>query len=64
VPFAPGKPNLVLAHTVKGKGISFIEDQVTWHHHVPTDQEFAKALGELESSEQRWQAIHDTSPSR
>jgi transketolase len=64
VPFAPGKPNLVLAHTVKGKGVSFIEDQVTWHHHVPTDQEFATALGELESSEQRWQAIHDTSPSR
>jgi transketolase len=53
VPFAPGKPNLVLAHTVKGKGISFIEDQVQWHHHVPTDQEFATALGELESSEQR-----------
>jgi transketolase len=53
VPFEPGKPNLVLAHTVKGKGISFIEDTAKWHHHVPTDQELATAIGELEFSEQQ-----------
>mgnify|MGYP001004432150 CR=1 FL=1 len=53
VPFEPGKPNLVLAHTVKGKGISFIEDTAKWHHHVPTDQELATAIGELETSEQQ-----------
>lgn len=53
VPFEPGKPNLILAHTVKGKGISFIEDTAKWHHHVPTDQEFATAIGELEFSEQQ-----------
>ena len=56
VPFEPGRPNLVLAHTVKGKGISFIEDKVNWHHHVPTDQELVTAIGELESFEQQWQA--------
>jgi transketolase len=64
VPFETGKPNLVLAHTVKGKGISFIEDKVKWHHHVPTDQEFASAIGELETSEQQWQAQHVASASR
>jgi transketolase len=53
VPFEPGKPNLVIAHTVKGKGISFIEDKAKWHHHVPTDQELATAIGELESTEQQ-----------
>lgn len=53
VPFEPGKPNLVLAHTVKGKGISFIEDTAKWHHHVPTDQELATAIGELEFFEQQ-----------
>ena len=53
VPFEPGKPNLVLAHTVKGKGISFIEDTAKWHHHVPTDQELATAIGELDFSEQQ-----------
>jgi transketolase len=63
-PFEEGKPNLVLAHTVKGKGISFIEDQAKWHHHVPTDQEFASAIGELENSEQQWQATYVASASR
>jgi transketolase len=64
VPFEEGKPNLVLAHTVKGKGISFIEDQAKWHHHVPTDQEFASAISELDNSEQQWQATHVASASR
>ena len=54
VPFEPGKPNLVLAHTTKGKGISFIENQVSWHHHVPSDDEFAKAMLELDAAEQAW----------
>lgn len=52
LPFERGKPNLVLAHTVKGKGISFIENQVNWHHHVPNDNEFATALLELDAAEQ------------
>lgn len=47
VPFEPGKPNLILAHTIKGKGISFMEDTVKWHHKVPNDDEYAKALDEL-----------------
>jgi transketolase len=51
LPFEKGKPNLVLAHTTKGKGVSFIEDQVQWHHHVPTDAEYATALAELDEAE-------------
>jgi transketolase len=51
LPFEVGKPNLVLAHTIKGKGISFMEDQVLWHHHVPTDAEYATALMELDQAE-------------
>ena len=54
VPFEPGKPNLVLAHTTKGKGISFIENQVDWHHHVPNDNEFATAMLELDAAEEAW----------
>ncbi len=50
LPFETGKPNLILAHTIKGKGISFIENQVDWHHHVPTDAEFAIAMAELEQA--------------
>lgn len=51
LPFEAGKPNLILARTVKGKGISYIEDQVQWHHHVPTDAEYATALLELDEAE-------------
>ena len=51
LPFKPGRPNLVLADTIKGRGISFIEDQADWHHHVPTEQEYTIALAELQQAE-------------
>ena len=54
IPFESGKPNLILAHTIKGKGISYIENQVGWHHHVPTDDEFVIAMHELDAAEQAW----------
>ena len=50
LPFEPGKPSLILAHTVKGKGVSFMEHQVGWHHHVPTDEEMSIALRELDAT--------------
>lgn len=54
LPYTAGKPSLILAHTVKGKGISFIENQVGWHHRVPTEAEFAQAMTELDFAEQEW----------
>jgi transketolase len=60
VPFEKGKPSLILAHTTKGKGISFIEDQVDWHHHVPNDEEFAVAISELQLAEKAWQVQYGT----
>ncbi|PKO01917.1 MAG: transketolase [Chloroflexi bacterium HGW-Chloroflexi-5] len=53
LPFEKEKPNLVLAHTIKGKGISFMEDNVGWHHRVPTDEEYALAIQELDLDEQK-----------
>lgn len=47
LPLTPGKPNCVIAHTQKGKGVSFMEDQVGWHHRVPTAEQLASALQEL-----------------
>ena len=41
------KPVFVLARTIKGKGVSFIEDRVEWHHKVPNDEQVAQALEEL-----------------
>lgn len=51
LPFEVGKPNLIIARTVKGKGISFMEDEVGWHHHVPTEAEYATAMKELDEAE-------------
>jgi transketolase len=42
-----GKPLAVIAHTVKGKGISFMENDVRWHHGVPKDGLLDKARNEL-----------------
>ena len=48
-PGEDGKPKLIIAHTVKGKGVSFMENQAAWHHRVPKDDELALALEELSS---------------
>ena len=46
---APGddRPLCVIADTVKGKGVSFMENQVLWHYRIPAGEEFAAALREL-----------------
>lgn len=51
LPFEPGKPSLVIAHTVKGKGVSFMENQIKWHHGVPNPEQYAQALEELDDTE-------------
>ena len=40
----PGKPSLLLAHTVKGKGVDFMENKVEWHYRSPNDAHLADAL--------------------
>ena len=42
-----GQPKFILAHTVKGKGVSFMENQVGWHGKAPNDEEVDKAVCEL-----------------
>ena len=44
----PGKPKAILAHTVKGKGVSFMENQAGWHGKAPNEEERQQALKELE----------------
>ena len=47
VPDGSGKPVAIVAHTVKGKGISFMEDDNNWHYRVPSEPEVRAALREL-----------------
>jgi transketolase len=48
LPFSQGKPSLVIAHTVKGKGISFMENNIKWHHGVPNKEQYENAIAELD----------------
>ncbi len=47
IPDSPGKPTCVIANTVKGKGVSFMEGKLLWHYRSPDEQEFQLALAEL-----------------
>jgi len=49
VPAASGRPTAVIAHTDKGHPISFMSDNVAWHHKVPSAEQVAQALAELEN---------------
>ena len=46
-----GKPCAIIAHTIKGKGVSFMENQVGWHGTAPNDEQYAQAVAELKAAE-------------
>lgn len=48
VPLETGKPTLIIANTVKGKGVSYMEDVAKWHHGVPSDEQYELAMKELD----------------
>jgi transketolase len=50
-PPAPGRPTCIIANTVKGRGVSFMEHAVKWHHGVPSAAELEQALDELAAAE-------------
>ena len=53
----PGKPTCVIANTVKGKGVSFMEDVAKWHHGVPSETELKQALAELAAIEAKLKEV-------
>jgi transketolase len=53
LPLQAGKPTCIIARTIKGKGVSFAENQPAWHHGVPTREQLAAAAAEL-STEVSW----------
>jgi transketolase len=50
IPFQKDRPNCVIAHTIKGKGVSFMENKVLWHYRTAKDEEYEAALKELEQA--------------
>ncbi len=51
IPAEPAKPTCIVAHTVKGKGVSFMENKLLWHYRAPDSEEMCKALAELGEAE-------------
>ncbi len=47
-PFEKGRPNMIIANTTKGKGISFIENKTEWHHKVPSEEQYLQSIRELD----------------
>ena len=47
--FNSDKPHLVISHTTKGKGVSYMENVAKWHHGVPSPEQYAQAIEEIES---------------
>lgn len=56
-PAENGKPTCVIANTVKGKGVSFMEDVAKWHHGVPSEAELKQALSELDAAEAKLREV-------
>jgi len=50
LPLESGRPTAIIAHTVKGKGVSFMEDQLAWHYKSPSSEQVEIALKELEAA--------------
>lgn len=49
-PLKEGKPSFIIAHTIKGKGVSFMEGAVKWHHGVPSPEQYEQAQKELDEA--------------
>ena len=49
LPFEKGRPSVIIANTIKGKGVSFMENQIKWHHGVPTEEQYHQAQHELDT---------------
>ena len=49
-PLAAARPGVVIARTVKGRGVSFMEDAAKWHHGAPSDEEYVRALAEIDAA--------------
>ena len=47
VPWVRNKPSILIAHTTKGKGVSFMENKVEWHYRNPTSEQLSKAIAEI-----------------
>lgn len=49
-PWEPGKPSVLIAHTIKGKGVDYMENSLQWHYSSPKGEQLASAISQLEKA--------------
>lgn len=47
VPFEPNKPNVIIAHTIKGNGVDFMENNLLWHYRNPNEEQLEEAIKQI-----------------
>ncbi len=52
LPSQVGRPSVIIAHTVKGKGVDFMEDRLAWHYKSPSDAQFTQAIAQVDAAYQ------------
>lgn len=57
LPLIEGKPTFIIAHTIKGKGISYMENVLKWHHGVPSEEQYVSAIQELDEQLQELETV-------
>lgn len=57
LPLENGKPTFIIAHTIKGKGISYMENVLKWHHGVPSKEQYDLAIEELDKQLQELETV-------
>ncbi|MFL9831545.1 transketolase [Flavobacterium sp. ST-87] len=57
LPLVEGKPTFIIAHTTKGKGISYMENVLKWHHGVPSEEQYDSAMKELDLQLQELETV-------
>ena len=57
LPLVEGKPTFIIAHTTKGKGISYMENVLKWHHGVPSKEQYDLAMEELDQQLQELETV-------
>jgi len=50
LPFEKGKPSCIIAHTIKGKGVDFMENKLQWHYSAPDQEQLVSALSQIQGS--------------
>lgn len=56
IDYSNGQPHLIISHTTKGKGVSYMENQAGWHGKAPNDEEYAQAMKELDEQLAKYEA--------